>query len=401
MKTDPVRSVPALEDAPANGRPINHEAAVLDRYSAGALRPSAELCCPTRYDPKFLQLIPEEILDRDYGCGDPSAFVAEGESVLDLGSGAGKICYILSQKVGSTARVIGVDMNDAMLELADRHRSEFAARLGWDNMEFRKGRIQDLKTDLRAAERWMARHPIHDLSALTAFEEFQSQQREDNPLIPDEAVDVVVSNCVLNLVRPAEKQALFSEIFRVLKVGGRAVISDIVSDEDVPDSMQNDPDLWTGCISGALREDRFLAAFEHAGFHGVEVLEWEEEPWRTVDGIEFRSMSVTASKGKQGVCLEKNQAVIYKGPFSEVKDDDGHCFPRGRRIAVCEKTFELLKHSPYAGAMIFIQPRVAVTEPKEFSCSGVPHRHPRETKGLQFDLTTEDPGACCSPGESC
>ena len=111
---------------------------------------------------------------------------------------------------------------------------------------------------------------------------------------------MVVSNCVLNLVVPEAKQKLFAEIFRVLRRGGRAVISDIVADESVPDSMVADPELWSGCISGALREDEFLAAFERAGFHGVRILERAETPWQVVEGIEFRSLTVEAFKGKQG-----------------------------------------------------------------------------------------------------
>ena len=85
-------------------------------------------------------------------------------------------------------------------------------------------------------------------------------------------MDAVVSNCVLNLVRTEDRRQLFSEVYRVLKRGGRAIISDIVSDEDVPEDLQNDAELWSGCISGAFREDRFLEAFEDAGFYGCEIV---------------------------------------------------------------------------------------------------------------------------------
>ena len=135
-------------------------------------------------------------------------------------------------------------------------------------------------------------------------------------------MDVVVSDCVLNLVRPQDKASLFREIHRVLKRGGRAVISDIVSDEDVPERLQHDPELWAGCISGAMREDRFSQAFEEAGLYGVTFVERPAEPWRTVEGIEFRSITVIAYKGKEGPCWDRKQAVVYKGPFREVRDDD-------------------------------------------------------------------------------
>ncbi|MBI3304108.1 MAG: hypothetical protein HYZ72_18755, partial [Deltaproteobacteria bacterium] len=127
----------------------------------------------------------------------------------------------------------------------------------------------------------------------------------------------------------ADKRQLFAEIFRVLKNGGRAVISDIVADESVPAHLKNDSELWGGCISGALQESEFLQAFTAAGFYGMEILKRDAQPWRTVEGIEFRSLTLVAYKGKQGPCWDCNHAVIYKGPWSEVKDDDGHTLIRG------------------------------------------------------------------------
>src|SRR6266536_2945381 len=166
------------------------ESAVRGRYAAASQQHEACLCVPSQgYEPQYLKMIPQEIIERDYGCGDPSRYVNPGEVVLDLGSGGGKICYICAQKVGENGKVIGVDFNQPML----------------------------------------------------------------------------------NLVRPGDKRSLFEEMFRVLKVGGRCVISDIVSDEDVPQDMQDDPDLWSGCISGAFREDHFLKMFENAGFYGMHV----------------------------------------------------------------------------------------------------------------------------------
>src|SRR5690606_23936369 len=118
--------------------------------------------------------------------------------------------------------------------------------------------------------------------------------RQSSPLIADDSIDVVISNCVLNLVRREDRRQLFSEMYRVLKNGGRACISDIVSDEDVPAHLQRDGQLWSGCLSGAFREDEFLAAFEDAGFYGVEIVARQSEPWAVIEGIEFRSMTVRA-----------------------------------------------------------------------------------------------------------
>src|SRR5437867_8222715 len=300
------------------------ETIVRQRYAAGAKERAEKLCCPVNYESVYLSVIPQEVIERDYGCGDPSRYLREGEVVLDLGSGTGKICFIAAQIVGPNGKVIGVDMTDEMLEVARRNAPIVAERLGYANVEFRKGRIQDLALDLELLERQLKSNPITDAASFLAADELAEELRVKHPLIASDSVGVVVSNCVLNLVEPKSKRQLFEEIFRVLKKRGRAVISDIVSDEEVPEHLQNDPELWSGCISGALTEEGFLAAFADAGFYGVQILERDAEPWQTVEGIEFRSVTVEAFKGKQGPCVERNQAVIYRGPFREVLDDDNH-----------------------------------------------------------------------------
>ncbi len=342
---------------------LNVTAAVKRRYSAGAKQPEKALCCPVNYRPEYLKIIPAEIIERDYGCGDPSRHVRLGETVLDLGSGGGKICYIAAQVVGATGRVIGVDLNDDMLALARKYQKQVGDRLGFHNVDFRKGEIEKV-----------------------------------TQVVAPESVDVVVSNCVLNLVRHDAKPILFREIFAVLKRGGRAVISDIVSDEAVPVAMQRNAKLWSGCISGALREDALLRAFEDAGFHGIRILERDEQPWRTVKGIEFRSLTVAAYKGKQGACWERNQAVIYNGPFRQVCDDDGHVFRRGERVAVCDKTYQLLQREPYASQFTLVPPRTEVpwSKAKPFDCHRVRQRAPRETKGKAYRVTAH--GDCSGTG---
>ena len=136
-----------------DGTSPNVEQEVLRRYAEASRNVEAALCCPITYDPKYLSVIPKEILDRDYGCGDPSRYVREGETVLDLGSGGGKICYIAAQIVGPGGRVIGIDFNPAMLALARKYQDKIAKRIGWRNVSFRRGRIQDLRTDLEEFEK--------------------------------------------------------------------------------------------------------------------------------------------------------------------------------------------------------------------------------------------------------
>jgi arsenite methyltransferase len=376
------------------------ERVVRQRYVAGAKQRADRLCCPVNYDSEYLKVIPPEVIERDYGCGDPSRYVREGETVLDLGSGTGKICFIAAQIVGRTGKVIGVDMTDEMLEVARRNAPIVAERIGYANVVFRKARIQDLALDLELLDRQLKHNPITDVTSFLAAHESAEEFRVKHPLIAGDSIDVVVSNCVLNLVEPKSKRQLFDEIFRVLKKGGRAVISDIVSDEEVPEQMQDDPELWSGCISGAFTEEGFFAAFEKAGFYGIQILKRDAGPWRTVQGIEFRSVTIEAFKGKQGECFERNQAVIYRGPFKEVLDDDNHRMQRGKRYAVCDKTYNLYKKAPYREFFEFVDPIVDVplSEAKPFDCARTALRHPKETKGQDYDVTTQANNKCCDGG---
>ncbi len=286
----------ACQDTPRDPAP-DTERAVLDRYSAGAQDRQEALCCTVSFDPRYLAVLPEEVLERDYGCGDPTPWVRDGDVVLDLGSGGGKVCWIAAQIVGPKGRVIGVDMNADMLDLARRHHAGIAQRVGWDNVAFHRAMIQDLRLDLDELETHLRDSPVADVDGWLALRQLEDRLRRDHPMIADESIDVVLSNCVLNLVRAEDKVRMFGEIHRVVKDGGHAAISDIVSDRDVPERLQRDPDLWSGCISGAMREDRFIRAFVDAGFHDVAVAARDDEPWRVVEGIEFRSVTVQAQKG--------------------------------------------------------------------------------------------------------
>ena len=382
---------------------LDVERAVRERYNDAAQAREEALCCPVSYDTRYLEAIPKEVLERDYGCGDPSRHVRPGDTVLDLGSGGGKICFIAAQIVGPQGQVIGIDMNDEMLDLARRSAPQVAERVGYANVSFQRAHIQDLALDLDRVDAWLAEQPVRSASDLAALEAFSDELRRDAPLVPDSSVDIVVSNCVLNLVRPAEKSKLVRETFRVLRRGGRIAISDIVSDEPVPEDLQDDPELWSGCISGAFHEQQLLRELEAAGYYGIAIDSWESEPFRVVQGIEFRAVTITATKGKQGPCYEANQAVIYRGPWKQVEDDDGHVLRRGERAAVCAKTFHILNSEPYADQIIPIEPRVSIPEAERelFDCSRTAARHPRESKGLEYSVTTEGDEIPCTPGTCC
>jgi ubiquinone/menaquinone biosynthesis C-methylase UbiE len=369
------------------------QASVLDRYSQGAKQREAALCCPVNYDQGLLALLPQEIIDKDYGCGDPSRYVREGDVVLDLGSGAGKICYMAAQLVGSHGRVIGIDINDDMLALARKYQSEMAQKLGSERVSFVKGKIEDLALDVDAVERYLEANPVRTADDLARLQSWQSKQRTKRPLIADASIDLVISNCVLNLVDEAHKQQLVEEIFRVLKPGGRVAISDIVSDEHVPVHLKDDPMLWSGCISGAFQEQEFLQTFQDASFLAVNYDKWDAAPWQVVEGIEFRSVTLTAIKGAGTACLDFGHAVIYRGPFSSVTDDEQHIYPRGERIAVCERTFKFLTEGPYKESFIGIAPNQ--TRPPVPWCAPAGTRRPAaETKGAVHAQAGAASGCC-------
>ena len=212
---------------------LDQTQAVQDRYGAAAAEQESCLCTPVAFDATLLEALPDEVVERDYGCGDPTRWVQTGDTVLDLGSGSGKNAFICSQVVGAEGRVIGIDRNVEMLALSRSAVQVVAQRIGFSNVCFLEGSIEAL----------------------------DATDAQGEPLVADSSVDVVLSNCVLNLVNPSARSRLLKNIRRVLRPAGRVAISDIVCDREVPLSLQQDPELWSGCISGAWLEDAFWMIF--------------------------------------------------------------------------------------------------------------------------------------------
>jgi SAM-dependent methyltransferase len=387
---------------------LNVKESVLDRYSEGAKEVQPALCCPVDYDTELLKILPKEIVERDYGCGDPSRYVCEGEVVLDLGSGGGKICYMAAQIVGKQGKVIGVDMNDDMLGLARSFQNEMAEKLGADLVDFRKGHIQDLALDVEAMEAFVKANPVGNLDSLDKLNHWKTEQGQDKPLVESNSVDIVVSNCVLNLVAEKDRRQMIDEIFRVLKPGGRVAISDIIADEYVPKHLKNDSELWSGCISGAFQEEEFLNAFLEAGFISVAYDKWDSEPWQVVEGFEFRSATIVAQKPIAEDCkssdslgeIDARQALIYKGPFAVVMDDQGNQFEKGLRVAVSERVFNEVTQGELAENFIAI-PGASCCK-KAFDLPEGSLRSAKESKGVAHTVLSKktgkensQQGGCC------
>lgn len=365
---------------------------VLNRYSGGAQEREAALCCPVDYDPKLLEILPSEIIERDYGCGDPSRYVRQGDVVLDLGSGGGKICYMAAQLVGEQGHVHGVDINNDMLDLARSHQQSMAEKLGGNRVSFHKGFIQDLALDVAAMEHQLAEQPVKNADDYLALEQWKAQFRKNSPMIADNSVDLVVSNCVLNLVSESDRGQMIQEIYRVLKPGGRIAISDIVSDQEVPQHLKDDGHLWSGCISGAYQEKAFLNAFKKAGFSAVAYDKWDTQPWQTVEGIEFRSVTVTGYKRSDSGRADFGHAVIYIGPYEEVRDDDGYVYPKGERMAVSKRSFEFLTTGPMQQDFVGIAP-AQEQELGSSCCLSGKKRPAAETSGARH--ISQSGSSCC------
>jgi arsenite methyltransferase len=196
------------------------------------------------YTDAELSSIPEGA-DLGLGCGNPVALASlkEGEVVLDLGSGPGMDCFLAAARVGKTGKVIGVDMTQDMLDRARQN----AAKSNYTNVEFRLGEIENLP-------------------------------------VADNSVDVVISNCVINLC--PDKNRVFSEIYRVLKPGGRLMVSDIVLEQELPESLKNSIDAYAGCIAGASIKSDYLQSIQAAGFQGVNVV---GETTSRIDPADYQS----------------------------------------------------------------------------------------------------------------
>lgn len=185
-------------------------------------------------------------------------------------------------------------------------------------------------------------------------------------ILPEEAIvndrgsaGAVIPGCVLDLVGEKDKAGLIRELFRMLKPNGRLTISDIVAGAPAPGRLKGDSGSWSGSICGAFVETEFVKALADAGFEAVRIGRWAEKPCRVVEGIQFRSVTVTAIKGTRSTSVHRGHMVIYRGPYAEVRDDENRVYPRGERVAVCERTFRLLAEGPYKGDFIALAPACA------------------------------------------
>lgn len=333
-------------------------------YYGRVLKSSADLqtsaCCLAETLPPHVSAVLKdvhpEVRERFYGCGSPIPPALDGITVLDLGCGSGRDCYVLSRLVGPNGRVIGLDMTEEQLAVARRHRQYHAEKFGWANTEFRQGYIEDL----RAAG------------------------------VADESVDLVISNCVLNL--SPDKPRVFREIFRVLKPGGELYFSDVFADRRIPKPLAEDPVLVGECLGGALYTEDFRRLMARSGCCDARVVANSPlalnnpEIERKAGFIKFFSTTVRAFKlDLEDRCEDFGQVAYYLGTLPEHPHqfalDDHHLFKAHQPMLVCGNTADMISQTRYA---------------RHFRVVGDKSRH----HGL-FDCAPAAASAGAAPGACC
>ncbi len=285
-------------------------------------------CCTLDSMPRhlrsFLADVHPEVVSRFYGCGSPLPPALEACTVLDLGCGSGRDCYLLSRLVGESGRVIGIDMTEQQLSIARQHCDWHTERYGFTrtNVEFVLGHIEDLKS----------------------------------AGIADNSIDVVVSNCVINL--SPDKKKVLAEIFRVLKPGGELYFSDVYADRRIPQALKMEPVLLGECLGGALYWEDFRRVMQELGCPDVRVIKSspvtldDPEVMAKIGMVNFQSVTVRAFKMPlEDRCEDFGQIAVYNGTIPEYLHafdlDDHHHFETGRPLRVCGNTADMLGSSRY------------------------------------------------------
>lgn len=286
-------------------------------------------CCTAESMPphlrEILKEVHDEVKDKFYGCGSPIPSVLEGKTVLDLGSGSGRDCFILSKLVGPTGTVIGVDMTDEQIAVAQKHLDYHTKKFGYSkpNIKFIKGYIEDL----------------------------------ESAGIQNSSVDLVVSNCVVNL--SPSKERVFSEVFRVLKPGGELYFSDVFSSRRVPEELTQDSVVVGECLGGAMYIEDFRRLLQRLGCNDYrltsssKILLHNTEIAQKAGMIAFYSMTVRAFKlDLEDRCEDHGQTATYLGTVKDSPNafilDDHHTFEKGRPVLVCGNTALMLQKTRYA-----------------------------------------------------
>jgi len=280
---------------------------VREFYGQAAQAANQDIINPLAPAQQQADFIPDEARLRSYGCGSPVTDAAPqpGDTLVDLGSGSGVECFMAAAAVGAHGRVVGIDMTTEMLRLANASKQAVVNRLGYDNVEFRQGFLEQIP-------------------------------------LADNCADIVISNCVINL--SPDKRQTYQEICRILKPGGRLVISDIITDTAIPISIKNNV-LYRGeCLGGAMQQEELVTMLEAAGFAAIRLL--KRFPYRQVEETNFYSLTYQAQRPEKRATGGARE-VIYRGPYGAVYSNSGILLIKGRRTELPAADIALLDDSVF------------------------------------------------------
>jgi len=318
---------------------------VREFYGQAALNSNEDILNPLAPAQQEAQVVPDSAKEHSYGCGSPVTDGApqEGEVLVDLGSGGGVECFMASEAVGKGGKVFGIDMTDEMLQLANSARKEVSLRLGYQNVEFKKGFLEQIPLD-------------------------------------DNLADVVISNCVINL--SPDKRMTYQEIFRILKPGGRLVVSDIVTDSAIPAKIKNNVRYRGECLGGAMQQEELVTMMQSAGFTSIRFI--KRFPYRQEEGMDFFSLTYEAVKPE--TVLGAQVRAIYRGPHGALYTESGILLQKGRITSIPAQDAAALDDS------VFLLDREGAVSniAMENSCCSAP----------QTDIHAMEP-SCCEPESSC
>ncbi len=250
------------------------------------------------------------------------------------------------------------------------------------NIEFIPSQLYDLSTNVELINEFLKNHSTIDLADYNALQLAISEQKINNPILHNNSVDTVVIDKLINSLEWVNIKETISEAFRVLTKGGSIQIRIILSDEQCNELL---PLIINDQVLKYIPfEQDIINCMNEVGFYGMEYVYRSELPIKVLNGVEFHEFIISGNKGKQGPCLDCGQAVIYRGPWKEVIDDDGHHYKRGDRVAVCSKTYGITKNQPYAGQFIYVPAYIEIPEDRAhlFDCNTPKNRDIHVTKGI-------------------
>jgi len=328
----------------------------------------------------------------------PDHVAGPGERVLIAGA-TGNTLSVVARHVGADGSVLLIESDQTIMVQAQQHDGTLAQSLGYRNWRYACTDLHDLRTNPATLADFLTDHPVTDRQHYQALLAALDTQRAQAPLVPEASIDLVILDTTINRLPIAQVRTILTEAFRVLRRGGRLYANVLLADEPPPATF---PAFSKGlAITYVPLETEIMVLLEAAGYYGLGYTWRASLPLKVVEGVELRAFVVEAYKGKQGICLDLGHAVIYRGPWKEVLDDDNHRYVRGERVAVCAKTYDLLQRAPYQGQFLGVPAYLDVPEAQAplFDCN-TPHlRSPAVTKGRQsvFDAQT----GCSPAGKGC